>query len=86
MAQEPDNMVLVILREIRAKQDEHSDRLGRVEARLQQMDRRLEDMSKVVTYSLGESTRVALRQSEQDSRIDELFEKLEKLLADKEPV
>ncbi len=86
MADEPDNIILVMLREIRAKQDEHSQRFDRVEGRLEHVEKQLADMAKVVTYSLGQSTETKFRQSQQESRIDELFEKLERLLSDKQPV
>jgi hypothetical protein len=48
MAGDPNNVVLVMLREIRAQQDEHSDRFERVEGRLQHMEKQLDDLSKVV--------------------------------------
>jgi len=85
MADEPDNITLVMLREIRAKQDEHSLRFDRVDGRLEHVEKQLGNMTKVVTYSLGQTTETQFRQSQQESRIDELFEKLEKLLSDKEP-
>ena len=85
MADEPDNIVLVMLREIRAKQDEHSERFDRLEARMQHIEKQFDSLSKVVTYSLGQSTEAQFRQSQQESRIDELFDKLEELLKPKEP-
>jgi hypothetical protein len=36
MSKEPDNIVLTLLREIRAKQDEHSSKFEAVGTRLQQ--------------------------------------------------
>ncbi len=48
MAREPENMVLVVLREIREKQDEHSDRFDRLETRMRHVERQLDDLSKVV--------------------------------------
>ncbi len=86
MAREPENMVLVVLREIREKQDEHSDRFDRLETRMRHVERQLDDLSKVVTFSLGQSTEAKFMQSRQDDRIDELFERLETLLSGKEPV
>ncbi len=86
MADEPDNITLVMLREIRAKQDEHTQRFDSVEGRLENVEKQLGNMAKVITYSLGQTTETQFRQSQQESKIDELFEKLEKLLSDKEPV
>ena len=83
MADEPDNMILVMLREIRAKQDEHSQILGDHTQRFERLEKRFDDLAKVVRYSLGQTTETQFRQSEQESRIDELFNKLEELLKPK---
>jgi len=40
----------------------------------------------VLRYSMGQNEETAFRQSEQAMRIDDLFEKLEKLLSSKQPV
>jgi hypothetical protein len=52
MADEPDNLVLVMLREIRAKQDEHSAHFEQIEARLGDVEKQLDDYKKIVRYSL----------------------------------
>jgi hypothetical protein len=67
------------LREIRATQSEHSERLQRLE-------KKFDDLAKVVTYSLGQTTETQFRQSQQEQKPDELFNKIEKLLSGKEPV
>ena len=85
MAREPENMVLAILPEIREKQDDRSDRFERAETRLRHIEKQLEDLAKVVTFSLGQSTEAKFEQSQQDNRIDELFERWESLLSGKEP-
>jgi aminoglycoside phosphotransferase len=85
MLGEPDNVVMVMLREIRAKQDEHSHVLGEHTQRFERLEKRLDDLAKVVRYSLGQSAETQFRQSEQESRIDQLFDKLEELLNPKEP-
>src|SRR5207253_2147845 len=64
MAKEPENITPVILREIRAKQDDLAERFGRVEARLGNVEKQLSSLAKVVTYSLGQSTETQLRQIE----------------------
>jgi len=85
MAGEPENITLVLLREIRAKQDEHSQSLSDHTRRFDHLEKRLDDLSKIVRYSLGQSAETQFRQSQQESRIDELFDKLEQLLNPKEP-
>jgi hypothetical protein len=74
MPEEPDSIVLVMLRDIRDTLDDHSQRLGRVE-------KKLDDLAKLVTYSLGQSTETQFRQQQQESRIDELFDKLDRLFS-----
>jgi hypothetical protein len=82
MPKEPDNIVLRHLREIRTTRGEHSKQLQA----LTRMEKQLGDLTKLVTYSLGQSTETQFRQSQQEKRIDELFDQLEKLLNPKEPV
>jgi ABC-type Fe3+-citrate transport system substrate-binding protein len=74
-----------LLREIRAKQDEHSERLRAIEERLRQVEKKLDSQAKVVRYSLGQSSETQFKQAEQETRINELFDQLESLLVTKEP-
>jgi hypothetical protein len=82
MSKEPENIVLRRLGEIRSTLEDHSKQL---EA-LPRIEKQIADLSKLVTYSLGQSTQTQFRQSQQEARIDELFEKLEQILSGKEPV
>jgi hypothetical protein len=90
MPDEPDNLVLVMLREIRGEMRELSGGVGRLEAafdlRMGHVEKQLDDMTKIVRYALGQTAETQLRQAEQESRIDDIFDKLEKLLSDKSPV
>jgi hypothetical protein len=86
MAEEPDNMVLVILRDIRAKQDEHSAKLEAVETRVRHIEKQVEDLHMAVTFSLGQSTETQFRQTRQTARIDDLFAQLEKIMASEKPL
>ena len=67
MAKEPDNVALRRLREIRATLEDHSSALLRIE-------KQRSDLTKLVTFSLGQSTETQFRQTQQDRRIDELLE------------
>jgi hypothetical protein len=90
MADEPENLVLVMLREMRGEIRELSDHVGKLDAafelRMGHVEKQLDDMTKIVRYSLGQTSETQLRQAEQESRIDDIFDKLEKLLSDKSPV
>jgi hypothetical protein len=81
MPKESDNIVLGHLREIRATLDDHPKQLQA----LPRIEKQLADLSKVLRYSMGQNAETEFRQSQQESRIDELFEQLEKLLNPKEP-
>ena len=92
MAQEPDNLVLVILREIRAKLDEHSRRFDSVDQRFDRIDlqladihKQLRDQSDVVIHSLGQSTETRFRQTQKSARLDDLFDRVEKLFKEPQP-
>jgi predicted ribosome quality control (RQC) complex YloA/Tae2 family protein len=80
MAKEPDNLILVLLREIRVKQDEQSVKLDAMDVRLAGLEKSTEDLHITVTYSLGQSTETQMKQAKQGARIDDLFGQLEKLL------
>jgi hypothetical protein len=86
MAKEPENMTLLMLREIRAKQDEHTARFDTLLARVDAIEKPISRLSKFTTYSLGQSDETQFLQSQQEMRIDQLFEKLEELLSKPHPV
>jgi hypothetical protein len=48
MADEPDNLLLVMLRDIRAKQSEHSAHFEQIEVRLTGIEMQLDDYKKIV--------------------------------------
>jgi hypothetical protein len=73
MAEEPDNVVQALLREIRATQLEHSANLEALEARSQRIEKQLEEL-----YA-------RLEQMKQGATYDDLFSELEKILANEKP-
>jgi predicted membrane GTPase involved in stress response len=85
MAKEPDDLVLRLLREIRAKQDEHTHLLEEHSARFVQLDARLDELNREMTYALGLGTRAVVKDKEQDARLNDLFSKVEQLLSDNRP-
>jgi t-SNARE complex subunit (syntaxin) len=82
MSKEPENIVLRRLGEIRATLAEQSKELQA----LPRLEKQIADLTKLVTYSLGQSTQTQFRQTQQEGRIDELFEKLDEILSGKQPV
>jgi hypothetical protein len=81
MPTEPENMTHVLLRDIRAKQDEHSANFDALETRVRHVESQLDDLRMTVTYALGQSTETQFKQAKQGARIDEFFAQLEKILA-----
>ena len=79
MANEPDNVVLQILKDIQSTLADHGRVLDDHSGRFDNIERELSDLAKLVTYSLGQSTETQFRQSQQERRIDELFERVSKL-------
>ena len=93
MADEPDNLVLRMLREIRGKLDEHDQRFdsmdqrlvgvdGRlegVEGRLGGIEKQLEDLNFQMTYSLGIGAAANLKVRETDARLDDHERRLRQL-------
>ena len=61
MAMEPENLVLAMLREIRAKQDEHSARFVDIENRLVDMKKQADDQAEVIVHVLGQSSETSNR-------------------------
>jgi hypothetical protein len=68
MADEPDNLVLFQLREIRATLAAHSPRFDQIDRRLDQMDKRFEDFHALTSHALNLSTTNYLRMREFDQR------------------
>ena len=74
MAKDADNIVLKLLRDIRATQDEHSVEFKKVR-------KQLEDLSESVTYALGLSAHANVRHESVQKKIDEIEKRLKKLEA-----
>jgi hypothetical protein len=85
MADESEDFVPRVLQNIQATLAEQTRVLADHTQRFDRIERHLMDLSKLLRYSMGRNEETAFRQSQQESRIDELFRQLEKLLSDKEP-
>jgi hypothetical protein len=85
MADEPDNIIPVMLAGIRTP-DGRSRYIDESEMRPSDIEKRLDDGNKIVRYSPGQSSAAQLRQRRHESRNDQPLRKLERLLLDKMPV
>lgn len=68
MTEEPEDLTLRFMRDIRAKLDGHDKRFDSLDKRF---DKTLEEMRHQVTYALGPGTATHLRVNELDERQDE---------------
>ena len=72
MAEEPENLVVVQLREIRATLSEHSSRFDRVDERFDRIDRRFDDFHMLVSHALGLATANQLKTRELEADQEEV--------------
>lgn len=93
MVDEPDNLVLQMLREIRATQQEHSEKFKQIDVRFKEIDARfdhvdarfdhinkeLEEVKFQVTYGLGVSSINHLKAREVGHRMTDFDQRLKRL-------
>jgi polyhydroxyalkanoate synthesis regulator phasin len=72
MAKEPDDLVLRLLRDIRAKQDVQG-------ATLDQVQKRVEDLYKISTHTLGVAVTAHERYESLEARVDKLSDRVDRL-------
>ena len=72
MAKEPDDLVLRLLRDIRAKQDVQGETLDQVQ-------KRVEDLYKISTHTLGVAVTAHERHETLEARVDRLSERVDRL-------
>jgi tetrahydromethanopterin S-methyltransferase subunit G len=79
MAKEPDNLVLRMLREIRATPDRHERRFDKIDKRFDRMDKKLDDMSAPLTTALGLALHANVRHESVQKQLDALEQRVQKL-------
>jgi hypothetical protein len=84
MADEPDNIIPVRPRDIRATPDAHSRHFDKIEMRPTDTEKQCDDGNEIIRYSPAAPTQLGQRQ--QASGNDKHVKKLERLLLDKMPV
>ena len=81
MAKEPEDVVLRLLREIRAKQDTQGSMLEAQGGSLARLEKRVEDLYKISTHTLGVAVTAHERYESLEARVENLSERLERLEA-----
>jgi polyhydroxyalkanoate synthesis regulator phasin len=79
MAQEPIDQTLCLLREIRAKQDSQGETLAQHGDILARVEKRLEDVYKMSTHTLGVAVTAHERYEALEARLDTLSERVQRL-------
>jgi polyhydroxyalkanoate synthesis regulator phasin len=72
MAKEPDSLVLRLLREIRATQQDHGKKLDH-------LDKKVEDLYKISTHTLGVAANAHVRYEQLEARVDKLTDRVKRL-------
>lgn len=78
---EEDNLVLRLLREVRADQAGMRHPLEAIQGRMTAMERHMEDVKESVTYALGPSAHANVAYETTGQRLDRLTETVEALKA-----
>jgi polyhydroxyalkanoate synthesis regulator phasin len=79
MAQEPIDQTLRLLRDIRAKQDVQGETLAQHGEILARVEKRLEDVYKMSTHTLGVAVTAHERYEALEARIEKLSERVGRL-------
>ena len=82
MADEPDNLVLKLLREIRGKQDEHSEKLKEHDTRFDDLDKTLETFKFQLTHTFGLAGMANLQAQHTDAKLSDVADRQKKFEAD----
>ena len=70
MADEPDNLVLVQLRDIRGILELHTKRFNKLEERFDNSDKQFEEMRGYIRHTLGLGSMNHITNERQDARLD----------------
>jgi hypothetical protein len=81
MVDEPDNVVLRLLREIRASQEIQGNVLESHGGSLSRLEKRVEDLYKISTHTLGVAVTAHERYESLEARVDQLAGRLDRLEA-----
>ncbi|WP_442583269.1 hypothetical protein ACSBOB_15465 [Mesorhizobium sp. ASY16-5R] len=72
MAEEPDNILLRLLRDIRAKQDEHDKRFDAHDKRFDDLDKAIEDWKETTATGVGFAAHANIRNGALEKEIADL--------------
>jgi polyhydroxyalkanoate synthesis regulator phasin len=79
MAEEPENLILKMLREIRAKQEEHDGRFDKHDAQFRELRKAIEDWQETTSTGVGFAAHAHLRTQAMEKEIEELKRRVAQL-------
>ena len=79
MAEEPDNILLRLLRDIRAKQDEHDKRFDAHDKRFDDLDKAIEDWKETTATGVGFAAHANIRNEALEKEIAELKRRMDRI-------
>jgi hypothetical protein len=81
MAKEPDNAVLRVLREVRTAQQTHGEMLTAHGGSLSRLEKRVEDIYKISTHTLGVAVTAHERHEILEARLNQRSQRVDRLEA-----
>jgi chromosome segregation ATPase len=81
MTEDTENLILRLLRDIRAKQQDHDGRFDRIDARVATLERRMVDVQGSIALSVGFAVNANAHYETTAERIDRLTETVTDLKA-----
>ena len=81
MAEEPDNVVLRLLREVRTAQQTQGEMLTAHGGSLSRLEKRVEDLYKISTHTSGVAVTAHERHETLEARLDQLSQRVDRLEA-----
>jgi ubiquinone biosynthesis protein UbiJ len=81
VTEDTENLILRLLRDIRAEQAVHSEKFVAIEQRMTTLERKMDDVNESVGYALGLSAHANVAYETTGQRIDRLRETVDDLKA-----
>jgi predicted nucleic acid-binding Zn-ribbon protein len=79
MAQEPDNVMLRMLRDIRAKLDEHDKRFDQTDEQLRELRKSIDDWKETTATGVGFAAHANIRTEALEKEIADLKRRMDRL-------
>ena len=79
MEEDPTNLILRLLREVRKVQDDHSQSLAAHDKRFDALDKKIDDWQETIATAVGLATHANLRNHSMEEQLAKLAARVERL-------